>query len=118
LGQSIILKSLQSKDLAKEKEEKYQIMKKRALEVKRVLEDKKYEQAWEVYPFNSGYFMCIKLKTLDAEKLRIHLLNQYGLGVIALGQTDIRIAFSCLEKETIQETFDTILRAVKDLESE
>ena len=117
LGQSIILKSLQDKDLSKEKEEKYQIMRQRALEVKRVLADKKYERAWEVYPFNSGYFMCIKLKTVDAEKLRTHLLDRYGLGVIALGQTDIRIAFSCLEEENIQETFDTILSAVQDLES-
>jgi aspartate/methionine/tyrosine aminotransferase len=116
LGQSIILKSLQTKELAKEKEEKYQVMKKRALAVKRVLEDKKYEQAWEVYPFNSGYFMCIKLKTVEAEKLRNHLLDQYGIGVIALGQADIRIAFSCLEEENIQETFDTILSAVNDLE--
>jgi len=117
LGQSIILKSLQAKDLSKEKEEKYQIMKKRAWELKRVLEDKKYERAWEVYPFNSGYFMCLKLKTIEAEKLRIHLLDRYGLGVIALGQTDIRIAFSCLEEENIQETFDTILMAVQDLET-
>ncbi len=116
VGQSIVLKSLTSGDFDKEKEEKYQIMKKRALEVKRVLDNKKYEQAWEVYPFNSGYFMCLKLKTIEAEKLRTHLLDRYGLGVIALGQTDIRIAFSCLEEENIQETFDTILRAVKDLE--
>jgi aspartate/methionine/tyrosine aminotransferase len=60
LGQSIILKSLQADTYSAEKEEKFQIMKERALEVKRVLADSKYDSAWDVYPFNSGYFMCLR----------------------------------------------------------
>ena len=50
-----------------------------------------------MYPFNAGYFMCIRVKGVDAEKLRLHLLEKYGVGVIAMGATDIRVAFSCLE---------------------
>ena len=92
-------------------------MKTRALEVKRVLADPKYNEVWDVYPFNSGYFMCLKLKTVDAEALRVHLLDQYGVGLIALGKTDLRVAFSCLEKEDTQELFDTVLKAVEDLSS-
>ena len=115
LSQELVLKSLQSKDYAAEKEEKFEIMKARAQEVRRVLSDPKYEEAWEVYPFNSGYFMCLKLKTVDAESLRVHLLDQYGVGLIALGKTDLRVAFSCLEKEDTRELFDTVLKGVKDL---
>ncbi|MDY7035194.1 MAG: aminotransferase class I/II-fold pyridoxal phosphate-dependent enzyme [Thermodesulfobacteriota bacterium] len=117
LGQSIIFKSLQSDNYQSEKEEKFRILKERALEVKKVLVDPKYNEAWEVYPFNSGYFMCLKLKTVEAETLRIHLLNNYGIGLIALGTNDLRVAFSCIEKEDIPELFDTIFQGVKDIEN-
>ncbi len=116
LSQEIVFKSLKSDTYAAEKQEKFQIMKDRAKEVKRVLSDTKYVHAWEPYPFNSGYFMCLKLKTVDAESLRVHLLDKYGVGLISLGKTDLRVAFSCLEKEDTQELFDTVLKGVNDLE--
>nr|HID57748.1 aminotransferase class I/II-fold pyridoxal phosphate-dependent enzyme [Desulfobacterales bacterium] len=116
LSQTILLKGLQSESYRQEKEEKFKIMKQRANRVKEVLSDPKYKTAWEVYPFNSGYFMCIKLKTVEAEPLRLHLLNKYGVGLISIGKTDLRIAFSCLEQEHIQELFDIVLQGVRDLE--
>ena len=48
-------------------------------------------------PFNSGYFMCVKLKGIDAETFRKHLLEKSGVGVIADGERDIRVAFSAVE---------------------
>jgi aspartate/methionine/tyrosine aminotransferase len=117
LGQSMLLKSFQSDTYAAEKEAKLQIMRDRAQEVKQVLSNKKYDRAWDVYPFNSGYFMCLKLKTVDAEELRVHLLDKYGVGLISLGKTDIRVAFSCLEKNDVQELFDTIYQGVEDLKA-
>ncbi|MFH1628917.1 MAG: aminotransferase class I/II-fold pyridoxal phosphate-dependent enzyme [Pseudomonadota bacterium] len=117
LSQELILKSLKAETYLSEKEEKFLIMRGRAQEVKRVLADPKYHETWEAYPFNSGYFMCLRLKTVEAEPLRVHLLDKYGIGLISLGETDLRVAFSCLEKEDTQELFDTLLKAVKDLES-
>jgi len=117
LSQEIILKSLKGDSYLAEKEDKFTIMKERAQEVKRVLSDPKYRDVWEPYPFNSGYFMCLRLKTVAAEPLRVHLLNTYGIGLISLGETDLRVAFSCLEKENTRELFDTLFQAVKDLES-
>jgi hypothetical protein len=61
--------------------------------------------------------MCIRLKTVDAEPLRLHLLDNYGVGLIALGKQNLRIAFSCLEASDITELFDTILKGVADLEA-
>ncbi|UCF72373.1 MAG: aminotransferase class I/II-fold pyridoxal phosphate-dependent enzyme [Deltaproteobacteria bacterium] len=116
LSQSIILGSLNSQNYQIEKEEKFRIMLNRASRVKEVLANSKYEETWDVYPFNSGYFMCLRLKTVDAEKLRLHLLNRYGVGVISLGKTDIRVAFSCVEEEDIPELFDIIFQGAKDLE--
>ena len=116
LGQQIVLKSMETEAYLREKQEKFQVMKERAEEVKRILQDPKYDHAWEPYPFNSGYFMCLKLKTVEAEPLRVHLLDKYGVGLISLGKTDLRVAFSCLEKENVRELFDTVLEAIKDLE--
>jgi len=117
LSQSMILGSLNSENYEKEKEEKFAILCKRATRVKEVLANKKYYEAWDVYPFNSGYFMCLRLKKVNAEELRLHLLNKYGVGVISLGETDIRIAFSCVEEEDIQDIFHIIFQAIKDIET-
>jgi aspartate/methionine/tyrosine aminotransferase len=117
LSQSIILKSLQAGSYNEEKGEKFRIMKERALEVKRVLSHPKYARAWDVYPFNSGYFMCLRLRGVEAEPLRVHLLEKYGVGLISLGKHDLRVAFSCVEQRDVQELFDVILQGVRDLES-
>jgi aspartate/methionine/tyrosine aminotransferase len=117
LSQTIVLKSLQSDSFPKERDAKFTIMKERAQELKKVLKDSKYDKVWDMYPFNSGYFMCIKVKTVDAETLRIHLLDKYGVGLISLGKTDLRVAFSCIEKEDIRELFEIIYRGIQDLAS-
>ncbi len=115
ISQTLVLEALRSPQLAEEKAKKAEILKSRALRVKEVLKDEKYKSAWDVYPFNSGYFMCLRLKSVDSEELRTHLLQKYGVGVIALDKTDIRVAFSCVEEEDIRELFDTIYEAVKDI---
>ena len=116
LSQTIVLKSMRDPNYQAEKQEKFKLMRNRAKTVKSVLADEKYAWAWDVYPFNSGYFMCIRLKTVNAEALRAHLLDQYGVGLIALGDTDLRVAFSCLEEDDVRELFDIVLAGIKDLE--
>ncbi|MGM0454278.1 MAG: aminotransferase class I/II-fold pyridoxal phosphate-dependent enzyme, partial [Thermodesulfobacteriota bacterium] len=115
LSQSIVLKALQDPAYPAQKQEKYDLMTRRAKAVKAALADPKYSSAWDVYPFNSGYFMCIRLKTVKAEPLRVHLLDKYGVGLIALGEHDLRVAFSCLEETDVRELFDTVLQGVLDL---
>jgi len=115
-SQTFVLQALKSPEYEAQKQEKYQIMKARANKVKEVLDSGKYDDAWDYYPFNSGYFMCLKLKTVEAESLRQHLLDKYGVGTIALGSTDLRIAFSCVEVENIEELFADLYHGVKDLE--
>jgi aspartate/methionine/tyrosine aminotransferase len=115
-SQTFVLHALQSPDFLKQKREKFEIMKGRANRVKQILDSGKYDKAWEYYPFNSGYFMCLKLKTVEAEALRVQLLDQYGVGTIALGETDLRVAFSCIEESDIEELFELIHQAVIDLQ--
>ncbi|MGJ5713346.1 aminotransferase class I/II-fold pyridoxal phosphate-dependent enzyme [Staphylococcus auricularis] len=77
--------------------------------------DDKYQNYWQPYDFNSGYFMAIKIKDVDPEQLRKHLIENYSIGIIALNDTDIRIAFSCIEKEDIPHVFESIAKAIDDL---
>ena len=114
-SQTFVIEALRSPKFLEQKEEKFQVMKGRALKTKAVLNSGKYDKAWDYYPFNSGYFMCLKLKTVDAEKLRVHLLDKYGVGTISINKTDLRIAFSCIAEENIQELFDIIHQGVLDL---
>lgn len=117
LAQTIVLKSMLGDHFKAEKQEKFAILQNRARCVKNVLSNSEYTKDWTVYPFNSGYFMCIRLKTVNAELLRCHLLEKYGVGLISIGDKDLRIAFSCLEESEIPELFNIILQGVKDLES-
>ncbi len=59
--------------------------------------------------------MCIRVKGVDAEALRTHLLSQYGVGVISIGPSDIRVAFSCLEESEVEPLFDCIHGAIEEL---
>ena len=60
--------------------------------------------------------MCVKLHRVEAEKLRIYLLDKYGIGAIACGQNDLRIAFSCIEEDQLEALFDLIYQATKELQ--
>ncbi len=115
LGQAILFRSMQADTYKAEQKEKFGILKARAERVKSVLANPKYTAAWDVYPFNSGYFMCLKLKTVEAEALRVHLLDKYGVGLIALGEKNLRVAFSCIDEEQVEELFDTVLKGIGDL---
>jgi aspartate/methionine/tyrosine aminotransferase len=113
----MVLKALESPDFKSQQAEKFALLEARAKKVMQVLENPKYEEAWTVYPFNAGYFMCLAIKGVEGEALRKHLLQEYGVGVIAVGGKDVRIAFSCIEEEDVEELFELIYRGIMDLKS-
>jgi aspartate/methionine/tyrosine aminotransferase len=114
LSQSLLLKSIDSPTYNQEKAERYDILKGRYSKVKEVLGKDEYTRAWQPYPFNSGYFMCLRLVRGSAEEIRLRLLDKYGVGIISLGQKDIRVAFSCIEEPQVQELFDLLYNAVME----
>lgn len=114
-SQTFVLDALKSPEFEQQKLEKFNIMKGRANKVKELLDSGKYGDVWEYYPFNSGYFMCLKLKGISAEALRTHLIHEYGVGTIALGEYDLRIAFSCIEEEHLEDLFDLVYKGIQDL---
>ena len=115
LSQSLVLTALRSPDLSGERRAKFEILQGRARVVREVVYRERYRASWDVYPFNAGYFMCIRVKGVDAEALRQHLLSQYGVGVISIGSSDIRVAFSCLEEAEIEPLFECVHEAIGEL---
>ncbi|WEK53358.1 MAG: aminotransferase class I/II-fold pyridoxal phosphate-dependent enzyme [Candidatus Cohnella colombiensis] len=116
-SQTFVLRALKSPEFHDQKAQKFEIMKSRANKVKQLLDSGKYGADWSYYPFNSGYFMCLKLSTVDAEDVRQRLLTEYEVGTIALGTTDLRVAFSCIEEQHLEDLFDRIHKAVLDVKS-
>jgi aspartate/methionine/tyrosine aminotransferase len=112
----VVLKGISSPAYKAEKADKVAILKRRAMKAREVLQNKKYDDVWEAYPFNSGYFMCLRPKKVTAEALRKHLLEKYGVGTIAMDMWDLRVTFASIEEDHMQELFDLIFQGAKDLE--
>jgi aspartate/methionine/tyrosine aminotransferase len=116
IAQSVMEKVLSDPEYDRDLAAKYEILKERAVRLKALLDTDRYQDAWDYYPFNSGYFMSLKIKGVDSESVRRHLLEEYGTGTIALGSQDLRIAFSCIEVDQLEALVDTIYQAVSDLQ--
>lgn len=117
-SQAILLRAMDDSAYAQEKQAKFQVLRARAERVKHVLAGDRYAAAWTPYPFNSGYFMCLRLKTLNAEAYRLRLLDRCGIGVIATAPTDVRVAFSCIEEKDIADLFERMFQCAREMASE
>jgi aspartate/methionine/tyrosine aminotransferase len=114
-GQSIVLKALQDPQFRAQQAQKVAILKSRAAVTAVHCRKAEYADCWDVYPFNSGYFMCLRVKGCTAEAVRQELLATHGVGTIALGQTELRVAFSCLTEAQIPEVFVRIAAAIRSV---
>lgn len=111
LSQSVILQAMKTPGYEEQKQRNFEILKARAEKAKQVASDEKYTDLWEVYPSHAGYFICLSLKSNNAENVRQALIHEFGIGTIALGKRDLRIAYSCLEEEEI----GVVISAIADV---
>jgi aspartate/methionine/tyrosine aminotransferase len=116
-GQSIVLKALQNPNFRTQQAEKVEILRKRAVITGEACRKTEYADCWDVYPFNSGYFMCLRVKNVEAEAVRQHLLEHHGVGAIALGKTELRVAFSCLTEAQIPGVFSAAAASIRALQA-
>jgi aspartate/methionine/tyrosine aminotransferase len=115
LSQTLVERCLADPSSVAEREEKCAVLRARAERVDAAARDPRFADSWDVYPFNSGYFMCVELKEVPAEAVRTHLLDHYQTGLIATAERDLRVAFSCLELDEIEPMFELVDRAVREL---
>ena len=115
VSQTLILEAMKASGYAEQKQRNYEILKGRALKVKEVASDSRYAKLWEVYPSHAGYFTCLRLKSGNAEVVRQRLLDEHGIGTIALGETELRVAYSCLEESDIETVFTVIAQVIEQV---
>jgi aspartate/methionine/tyrosine aminotransferase len=118
VSQQLVLEAMSDPDYWAKKEEKFAVLRRRAVKMREVLAEPRFAAAWKSFPFNSGYFMCVRLNELNAEAYRVRLLNEYGVGVISTSESDIRIAFSCVDEADISDLFDVMLTCALEMKEE
>ncbi len=115
ISQTLILEAMKAPGHADQKQHNYETLKARALKTKEITSDARYAKLWEVYPSHAGYFMCLSLKSGNAEVVRQQLLEEHGIGTIALSETELRVAYSCLAESDIETVFEVIARVIDRL---
>ena len=115
IGQHLSIAAFADKGYAKQKKEKYAVLKARYQEIRKILKaHPEYAKNFEAMPFNSGYFMCVKPIGVDAEKVRKQLIAKYSTGTIVLSGL-IRLAFSTIPKAKLAKLFANVNAAICDL---
>ena len=115
IGQHLAIAAYADKGYDAQKKQKYNVLRARYDEIRRILKaHPEYDRLFEVMPFNSGYFMCVKPRGVDAEKVRRRLIEAYSTGTIVLSGL-IRLAFSTIPKAKLAQLFANVAAAIADL---
>ena len=115
LSQSLLLAAYTHPDYTPEKSRAYDLLKERHDALAAELEaHPEYAERFTPLPFNSGYFMCVRIARGDAEAVRQRLLSAYDTGVIALGSL-VRIAYSSLPKSQIPVLLSNLYAACAEV---
>jgi aspartate/methionine/tyrosine aminotransferase len=116
LSQSILLKAYTAPEYSDQKKQKYGILAERVQKIRSTLKaHPEYARSFEVMPFNSGYFMCVKPIGVDNEGLRKELISNYSTGVIVLSGL-IRLAFSAVPTNLVENLFANLHSAIQKLQ--
>jgi len=114
-AQSMLLAAWKNPAYASEKQKAYDMLKTRFETIKRTLAaHPEYGSEFEPLPYNSGYFMCVRLKKADPEKVRQKLLADYATGVINLCGI-LRLAFSSTPTAKIESLFANLFAACRSV---
>jgi aspartate/methionine/tyrosine aminotransferase len=111
ISQSLLLNAYAAGTYDAEKREKYEVLKRRYRKIRGIFASHpEYAGVFTALPYNSGYFMCVKMVSGDAEAVRQKLLSEYETGIIAFGDV-VRVAFSSTPYDSLEKLFDNIYRA-------
>jgi aspartate/methionine/tyrosine aminotransferase len=113
ISQSLLNKAFTDPGYGAQKAQKYAILKARFDRVREILDNHpEYAEVMEPLPFNSGYFMCVRVQA-DPESVRQILLRDYSTGLIAASGV-IRVAYSSAPIDVLEQLFENLYKATKD----
>jgi len=117
IGQHLAVAAYDDRGYAAQKRQKYAVLRKRYLEIRKILKKHpEYAESFEPLPFNSGYFMCVKPKGVEAEEVRKLLVSSYSTGTIVLSGL-IRLAFSTIPLAKLQKLFANVDSAIREIKA-
>jgi DNA-binding transcriptional MocR family regulator len=117
ISQSLLLEAFKDPGYADEKKANFQLLKSRYDKVKEVMEKNKdrFSEFFTPLPYNSGYFMCVDLADgIDGDELRRLLIEKYDTGTIYIRGV-LRLAYSAVALDTIEQLFENVYLACKEL---
>ena len=113
-AQTLIRKGYETGKLDEEKKEFRKILERRYALVRKFINEHS-SSAIEPLPFNSGYFMSFDTKKINAEELRVRLLNEKGIGTIQIDSRTLRVAFSSLDENKIEVVYQAIYDMAEEM---
>lgn len=113
-SQSLVLKALQDPAHEAQKKELRHMLKARYDLVRNFVNTHKSSKLTPL-PFNSGYFMSFYVEGGLAEELRKKLLKENGIGVIQIDPNTLRVAFSSIDEDKINQVYSQIYEAAEAL---
>lgn len=115
--QSILLYTFKDPDIEAQKKEFRDILERRYNLVKKYIETHNSSALLPLH-FNSGYFMSFLTLGIDAEALRLKILNEKAIGTVSIDSSTLRVAFSSLEDDKIATVFDAIYECADEMKRE
>ena len=112
IAQTLLASAIESRNYANDKKKYFHILYERYLEVGRVLKQMNPESPLTPLPFNSGYFMSFKIR--EAGKLRKFLLHKKNIGTIAINDSILRLAYSSIDTDKIEEVLAAIFSGAEE----
>ena len=106
-SQALVLHALNDEEHNKQKKELRAMLKRRYDAVRKFVNTHK-SSVLEPLPFNSGYFMSFNVKSGNAEDIRKKLLAEKGIGIIQIDAYTLRVAFSSIDEDKIEEVYSAI----------
>ena len=106
-SQSFIIHALTDPAHNQQKAELRKMLKRRYDAVRKFVNTHK-SSVLEPLPFNSGYFMSFNVKTGNAEDIRKKLLAEKGIGIIQIDANTLRVAFSSIDEDKIEDVYESI----------
>lgn len=115
IGQHLAVAAFKDPQYLEQKKQKYEVLYARYREIRRILAaHPEYLDVFEVMPFNSGYFMCVKPRGVEAEAVRRCLIERYSTGTIVLSGL-IRLSFSTVPCAKLEQLFANVADAIRSL---
>jgi aspartate/methionine/tyrosine aminotransferase len=118
ISQSLVSKIYADPKLRAQKAEYFAMLKKRYQKVRAIVDAKKGHPVLDALPFNSGYFMSFRCKGINAETLRVKLLEERQIGTIAIDERTLRIAFSSIDEHLLDAVYSDVYTVAESLYNE